>query len=94
MCDEYEPPHDTSRDGEHDGDDDLETDCFFYKDVRIIRHASGIVLSACGATLARREELRAAGGQWRVVNNTTGRLFGWYFPYETAALGVNALSSD
>jgi hypothetical protein len=42
--------------------------------------AGGVVLGACARTYELRAELRARGGEWRVVSTPSGKVLGWAFP--------------
>ena len=47
--------------------------------IPVISFPGGVVLAACERTYELRADLRAAGGVWRVVNTSSGKVLGWTF---------------
>lgn len=54
----------------------------------------GIVLAACERTYHHRAELRAAGGEWRVVATETGKILGWVFPAHAAQTIIELIQAN
>ena len=52
----------------------------------------GVVLAACERTYELRQELRALGGEWRVVPTQAGKVLGWAFADERAAEVLELIS--
>ena len=54
----------------------------------------GIVLAACERTYHHRAELRAAGGEWRVVATDAGKVLGWVFPAHAAQTIIELIQAS
>lgn len=54
----------------------------------------GIVLAACERTYHHRAELRAAGGEWRVVATDAGKVLGWVFPEHAAQTIIELIQAS
>ncbi|NDD31687.1 MAG: hypothetical protein EB084_25845 [Proteobacteria bacterium] len=54
--------------------------------IPVLSFPGGVVLAACERTYELRADLRAAGGVWRVVNTSSGKVLGWTFPSLTNEL--------